>query len=322
MARTAKKAAAARSRKKTPAAPTGLMPLETRGVPADGPAAELSRQIDEDGGAALAAYREPLGGHWVVFAALPLEQVAPTPYQRDLSDAHLKRLAEVISKTGWYLDPVIALRVGPKRYQTPNGHHRASAMKSIGARSVMALVVTEPEVARRILALNVEKAHNLHEKCLEVVRLARDLAALPAKESEFALEFEEPAFLTLGLCYDARGRFAGGAYQPMLKRCERFLDESVAAALERRALLAARLLAIDDTVTALIAQLKAKGLDSPYLRNFVVARLNPIRFDRGAAPDVEELLGKLEAAAAKFDPSKIGAGDIARSGAAATATEQ
>ena len=105
-------------------------------------------------------------------------------------------------------------------------------MKNLGARSITALVVTEPEIGRLMLALNVEKAHNLREKSLEVIRLARHLQELPGlREKDLELEFEEPAFLTLGLCYEGRGRFAGGAYHPLLKKVDVFLSKLLANAL-------------------------------------------------------------------------------------------
>ncbi len=310
---------AGRRRKKAPAAPgsTGLAPGEMQKVcPKEIEA--LVQAIESDGGAALAPFRDPLGGHWLVLAALPLEQVEPTPWQRGLSETHVKRLAEAIAKAGWYLDPVVAVRVGDRKYQTPNGHHRASALKRIGAKAVTALVVSDPAVARLILALNVEKAHALREKSLEAIRLARELAKLPATpEKDFALEFEQPAFLTLGLCYEQNGRFAGGAYHALLRRVEAFLDAPVAKAVEKRERWATSLLALDARVTELAAALKARGLESPYLRSFVVARLNPLRFKPpGSTMPLEEALEKMAAAAAKFDPAKIGVADLARSGGA------
>jgi len=311
---------AARRRKKAAASPgsVGLAPAELQGAcPKEVEALALA--IDADGGAALAPYRDPLGGHWIVLAALPLDQVEPTPWQRGLSEAHVKRLAEAIGKAGWYLDPVVAVRVAEKKYQTPNGHHRASALKRLGARTVTALVVSDPAVARLILALNVEKAHALREKSLEAIRLARELAKLPATpEKDYALELEQPAFLTLGLCYEQNGRFAGGAYHPLLRRTEAFLDAPVAKALERREAWAKALLAVDARVTELVAALKARGLENPYLRSFVVARLNPLRFKPpGATMPIGEALEAMAKAAERFDPAKIGVADLARSGGGA-----
>lgn len=306
-----------RRRSKRPAGPVGLTAPETRGTPPDS-VEHLCREIEKDGGAALAAYREPLGGHWVVLASLPLEQVEPTPYQRGLSEGHVRRLTDVISRTGLYLDPVIAVRVEPGKYQTPNGFHRSEAMRKQGARAITALVVTQPQVARLILALNVEKAHNLREKAVEVIRLARHLAALsPAPERDYALEFEEPAFLTLGLCYEQNGRFAGGAYHSLLRRVDEFLDDKLPKAIARRETYARGLLQVDARVTDLVGQLKARGLVNPYLRSFVVARLNPLRFRKDATMSIEEAIEKMTAAAGKFNVDKITAADLARSAAAA-----
>ena len=250
-----------------------------------------------------------------ILAPLPLDKVSPTPYQRNLSDAHVKRLTEVIGKTGRYLDPVITVRAGPKDYQSPNGHHRLGAMKNLGAKSITSLVVADPEVAHLILALNVEKAHNLRERALEVIRLARGLAELEdKKESAYELEFDEAALLTLGSCYDKKGRFGGGAYHPFLKRVDAFLDLPLSVALEEREKRAAAILEIDEKVVALVQALKEKGMESPYLRNFVVARLNPLRFRRGAALPFDEAIEKMRAAAEKFSLEKITPQDLARSG--------
>jgi ParB family chromosome partitioning protein len=310
---------AGRRKKKAAAAPgsTGLQPAEMLG-PAPPDVEALGRAIASDGGAVLATYREPLGGHWLVMAALPIDQVEPTPFQRGLSESHVGRLSDAIGKAGWYLDPVVAARVGEKKYQTPNGHHRASALKRLGARAVTALVVTDPAVARLILALNVEKAHNLREKSLEALRLARELAKLPpTPEQDFALEFEQAAFLTLGLCYEQNGRFAGGAYHPLLRRADTFLAAPLARALEQRDGWAKALLAIDAKVSDLAAALKAKGLDSPYLKNFVVARINPLRFQRTASSmPLSEALDRMAQAAARFDPAQINVADLARGGGA------
>jgi ParB family chromosome partitioning protein len=185
-------------------------------------------------------------------------------------------------------------------------------MRAIGARAIVALVVPEPEVAYRILALNTEKAHNVREKALEVVRMARSLAELdPRPEREFALEFEEPALLTLGLCYESRGRFSGGVYAPMLRRVETFLASKLPTALATREERARALLELDDAVIAAVAALKERGFESPYLKAFVVARINPLRFQRGAKAGFDETVEKMLASARKFDAAKVKAGQLA-----------
>ena len=272
----------------------------------------LRRAVVEDGGEPLATYRDPVGGRWQLLAALPIDVVQPTPFQRDLSEAHAARLADVIDKIDRFLDPIIAVRGAEGGYWTPNGHHRLAALRAIGAKAVVALVLPEPETAYRILALNTEKAHNVREKSLEVIRMARSLAELdPRPEKEFALEFEDPSLLTLGATYEKKGRFSGGAYAPVLKRVESFLGTKLPAALAVRDERSAALLELDEAVVAAVAALKERGFASPYLKAFVIARINPIRFQRGGEPEFDATIGKMLASARKFDAARIKADQVA-----------
>jgi ParB family chromosome partitioning protein len=68
-------------------------------------------------------------------------------------------------------------------------------MRRLGAKSITALVVTDREVAWQILALNTEKAHNLKERSLEVIRIYRGLVEEDATrpESQFAFYLDEAA---------------------------------------------------------------------------------------------------------------------------------
>lgn len=277
---------------------------------------ELAERIASDGGAVLAIYRDPLGSHWQILAALPVDKVEPTPFQRDLSDSHVGRLTDAIDRLDRYVDPVTAVPTADGLYWTPNGYHRLGAMRRLGAKAIVALVIPEAEVAHRILLLNTEKAHNLREKALEVARLAVALAELDDRpERDYAIEFEEAALITLGFCYEQNGRFAGGAYHPVLKRCDKFLSMKLPRALEVRRERAAKLLELNDAVTAAVASLKSRGFESPYLRAFVVARINPLRFKRGEA-DFDETIDKMLASARRFDAAKIRADQVARSGGA------
>ena len=316
-------------RRRQPAhASTGLAAIELQAAAPPAEVAEAHRAIEGDGGKVLAIYREPYGGRWVMLAALPIELVEPTPYQRNLSDTHVLKLELVIGKIGRFLDPIIAVRV-PKseqvaKYWTPNGNHRLSAMKTLGAKSIVAIVVPEAAAAYQILAMNTEKAHNLREKSLEVIRMYRELARLDdATEETYAFEFEEPAFITLGLCYEERPRFSGGAYHPVLKRVNEFVKKPMHAAIVLRRERAKTVLALDDQIVEQVEALKAKGLTSPYLKSFVVARVNPIRFrPKDAAPlSFDEAFDRMATATAKFNPEKIKMEDVARSGGAVDETE-
>jgi ParB family chromosome partitioning protein len=318
-----KKSAGPRKRRKLAGKSTGIGAREIASAAPPESIVQLQENIDRDGGKVLAAYREPFGEHWLLLAALPIDQVEPTPYQRNLSDAHARKLEGVIAKLGRFLDPIIAVhkevKDSPTRYWTPNGNHRLQAMKTLGAKSIIALVVPEATTAYQILALNTEKAHNLRERALEVIRMYQELATLDdATEESYALEFEEAALITLGLCYLENGRFSGGAYHPILRRSDLFLKKSLASAIDIRRERAKALIDLDKTVVEKVEALKAKGLTSPYLKSFVVARINPIRFrPKDAAPlGFDEVLDRMTTAAGKLNVEKIKVEDLAKSGGA------
>src|SRR5438552_18005761 len=239
-----------RARKGVKLKPTELGPPQLRLEAVPEELKELAGQVEAEGGSVLAAYREPLGGNALLFAALPVDKVEPTSYQRDVSDAHVLKLTRAMDKTRRYLDPIIAVRE-PEGFRTPNGGHRLTALKELGAKAILALVVPERDVAYQILALNIEKAHNLREKSLEVARMVRDLAEAGSdrRESDMTLELEEAALVTLGFAYEQRGRLSGGAYAPALRKVDRFLDVKLKDVVPERERRAGLVLELDDAVT-------------------------------------------------------------------------
>jgi ParB family chromosome partitioning protein len=286
-------------------------------------------QIEAAGGVAIAAYHEPFSGRPLLLASLPLASIEPTPFQRDLSPTHTKRLAAKIEESGSFLDPLIVVCGDDDRLWTPNGRHRLAAAKVLGLRQVTVLVSADEDLAFRILALNTEKAHNLKDRSLEVVRMGRELARRHPrqKESAFAEQFEAPELITLGIVYEDNGRFAGGAYRPFLKKVDRFADQSLAASLRKRDGYAARLVEIDARVKKIIEQLQERGFRSPYLRNYVVARINPVRFHRAKKGDTTPPMAlaagltRMAASARKFDLDAVKPGDLALVAAVADSSE-
>jgi ParB family chromosome partitioning protein len=299
-------------RKKVAALSKGLSAVESAVAPDDVEA--LADAIEKDEGAVLARYRDPVGARPLLLVSLPIDRVEPTPYQRDPSDPHVKRLMGVIEKIGMFLDPIIVVRQD-EGYWTPNGNHRLQALKKLGHRAVTALLVPDASVAFKILALNTEKAHNLREKSLETIRMARALAEKSdATEESFAFEFEQAPFLTLGVGYESRPRLSGGAYQSILRRTDFFLDVEIGKALKERERRGKRVLRLDDAVSAVVEKLKKKGLTSPYLRSFVVSRVNYTRFSKAPTIDFDEAFDKITASAEKFNIDRVRQEDVVKAG--------
>jgi ParB family chromosome partitioning protein len=275
----------------------------------------LAAQVEADGGRPLAVYREPVGDHWQIFALLPIDKVAPTPYQRDLSPTHAKRLQEMIKKIDRFVDPVVVVSPRAGVYWTPNGHHRLKALQKLKADWVPAILIPEAEVAFLILALNTEKAHNLKEKSLEVIRMYRGAAEQkPASsEEDWQLQFESPHFITLGLLYEVNKRFAGGAFAPILRRVDKFLKVSLRKGLEERAERAELVRAADETLVQVVAKVKKRGINHPYVKNYLLARTTPLTRARKTLPSFEQTFKKLRENLEEFDVAKVRYDDIQRS---------
>src|SRR2546423_8940950 len=318
-----KRAPAKRRPRKAKAGSRGLTPAETRLDRLTGSAQEAAERIERVGGHLLGSYNEPLGKNPILVEVLPIDSIEPTPFQRDLSQAHHRKLADVLDRTGMFLDPIIAVTAPDKGFGTPNGMHRLMAMRRLGARAITALVVPKREIAWQILALNTEKAHNLREKSLEVIRIYRGLIDEDAKrtEAQFAYYLEEASLVTMGICYERNAKFAGGAYNPIVRRLEKFSEEPLSKALKEHERHAELVMELDERIAAVIAKLKARGFISPYLRAFVVARINPLRWMQGEPPPLEDVLKTMRERAGKFNTEKIRQEDLASAGGAADETD-
>ena len=311
---------AAASRKLKPAARSRGLEAAQIGLAADHEEIRaLTQRVGAAGGVVIGTYRDPLGGRALVLATLPFRALQPTPFQRDLSPTHTGRLAEKIDQAGAFLDPLIVVLGDDDNFWTPNGRHRLAAAKVLGLKQVSVLISPDETLAYRILALNTEKAHNLKDRSLEVIRMARSLARSQpgARETQFADQFESAELLTLGILYEKLPRFAGGAYSPLLRKVDRFSSQALPRSLREREGYASRLQAIDAEVKKIIAGLTARGFKSPYLRNYVVARINPVRFkiqkrgDTAPAMPIGQALTRMTAAAKGFKLDSVSNADLA-----------
>ena len=278
-------------------------------------ARDLADQVERDGGHVLALYQEPVGDHWQIFCLLPSDKVEASPYQRDLSPTHVKRLTEGVKKLDRFIDPVVALSPKPGVYWTPNGNHRRTVLGKLKASMVPAILVPEAEVAFQILALNTEKAHNLKEKSLEVIRMYRSLAENQpsSTEEEWAFQFESAHFITLGLLYEQNKRFAGGAFAPILRRVDKFLKTTLKKGVGEREERAGLVREADEALAVVVARIKKRGINHPYVKNFVLARTTPLTRQRKTLPSFEQTFKKLKDNLAEFDVAKVRYDEIQRS---------
>jgi len=275
----------------------------------------LVEQVERDGGHVLAVYQEPIGEHWQLFVLLPRAKVVASPYQRDVSPTHVKRLTEAVKRIDRFVDPILVVSPEAGVYWTPNGNHRRTALDKLKADYVPAILVPEPEVAFQVLPLNTEKAHNLKEKSLEVIRMYRALAEQQpsSTEDDWALQFESAHFVTLGLLYEQNKRFAGGAFAPILRRVDKFLKGGLRRGLVDRTERAEMVRAADEVLAQVVARVKKRGINHPYVKNYLLARTTPLTRARKTLPSFEQTFKKLRENLEDFDVSKVRYDEIQRS---------
>jgi ParB family chromosome partitioning protein len=275
----------------------------------------LAEQVTRDGGRVLAVYQEPVGEHWQIFCLLPRDKVDASPYQRDVSPTHVKRLTEAVKRVDRFVDPIVAVSPRAGVYWTPNGNHRRVALDKLKADHVPAILVAEPDVAFQVLALNTEKAHNLKEKSLEVIRMYRGaLAEQPGStEEDWAFQFEAAHLITLGLLYEQNKRFAGGAFAPILRRVDKFLKAPLRRGLEEREERAALVREVDEALAGVVAKIKKRGINHPYVKNYVLARTTPLTKARKTLPSFDQTFKRLKDNLESFDVGKVRYDEIQRS---------
>src|SRR5438874_7517037 len=154
---TKRKRASRKAKPKT----KGLEALDCKLEISAEPIREVVTRVQKQGGAIVGSCRDPLGGSPLAIAVLPVDSIEPTPFQRDLSEAHHKKLAGVIEKTGTYLDPIISVPAPHGGVWTPHDRHRLEAMQRHGAKAITALIAPETHLACDTPALNTEKAQHL-----------------------------------------------------------------------------------------------------------------------------------------------------------------
>ena len=279
------------------------------------PAQALASQIERDGGRVLAVYQEPVGDHWQIFCLLPRTKCEASPYQRDLSPTHVKRLTESIKRLDRFVDPIVAISPRPGVYWTPNGNHRRAVLDKLKADFIPVILVVEPEMLFEVLPLNVEKAHNLKEKSLEVIWMYRALVTEEPDTAEetWSSQFESPHFITLGLLYEENKRFAGGAFAPILRRVDKLLKQALPKGLDTRTERADLVRAADAALGVVVAKIKKRGINHPYVKNYLLARTTPLTRARKTLPSFEQTFKKLRDNLEAFDVGKVRYDEIQRS---------
>lgn len=209
-------------------------------------------------------------------------------HQRKARAAHLKQLTASIERIGFVTPLVVVERTGEggPTFTIIDGQHRFQAGIDLGLKEFPVIIVPE-KLARRMMSLNVEKDLNIRERCDIALSIYREILEQTPKlkedDGELADTIEHAHYLTLGLAYEGPGRLAGGALEPILKKCDGFLDRALTEAYEERKIRAEKVLEAWTLIKTVEDTLKAKGMWHSMVRYQIIAAADPAKRARKPA---------------------------------------
>ena len=252
-------------------------------------------------------FKDPARKQAMTFAVLPAGKLEVVSTQRKKSEPHVKRIIASIEKVGFVAPVVVVPRNG--RYIIIDGQHRFLAAQELGLKNIPAIVVPE-SFARRMLTLNVEKEPNIRERSYVALAIYREMTEAEPKLNEDDEEvldaIDHAHYVTLGMAYESAGRLTGSAFEPILKKCDGFLDDTLAETLPIREARAAKVVEAYKLVKAISDKLKEMDAWHEFVNAQVIAYANPLKRMRKQATfddTFDKLLAKL--AELEENPKKL-----------------
>src|SRR5438105_4998143 len=172
------------------------------------------------------AYKDPRKKQDVSVKVVRKTDLDVISHQRKPRPSHLKALTASMERIG-FLTVLIAVERDGK-YVIIDGQHRFQAGVELGMKEFPVVVVPE-KVARRMMSLNIEQSLNIRERASIALAIYREMLEETPGRAEDHGEVEDTLeiahLVTLGLAYERNGRLAGSAFEPLLKKCDGFLDQ-------------------------------------------------------------------------------------------------
>jgi ParB family transcriptional regulator, chromosome partitioning protein len=253
------------------------------------------------------AFTDPYRGRQLAVRILPVDQLSAIEHQRNPRPAHVQNLASSMERIG-FIVPVVAVEEDG-RFVVIDGQHRLQAAQSLDIKELPVIVVPR-DLAQRMMNLNVEKDLNIREKAFVSLGIYRAFLEQDPEMSESDPEIvdsiERAYYVTLGLAYDKRARLPGSAFEPLLKKCDTFLEDGIEKCLSIRGDRAGAVLTANGLVKKVTDQAKEVGAWHQYFQSQLLSYVDPYKRKRGPLDfdDVfDKVIAKLEGL--NEEPDKI-----------------
>jgi len=240
------------------------------------------------------AFKDPLQGRSLSLRVIPVDRLETIKHQRKSRPSHVEHLTTSMERIG-FIVPVVAVerhQDGETKYIVIDGQHRLQAAKSLEVAELPVIVVPE-DLASRMMNLNVEKDLNIREKSFVSLGIYKTFPPdMVENDPEIVDSIERAYFVTLGMAYEKASRLAGSAFEPLLKKCDFFLELELQAGQSVRQQRADAVLDANRLVKAVTDQAKELGVWHQYFQAQLLSYVDPYKRKRGAL-DFDDVFGKV-----------------------------
>jgi ParB family transcriptional regulator, chromosome partitioning protein len=224
-------------------------------------------------------FKDPAKKRNLTFVMLPIGKLDVITHQRKASDPHVKRVIGSVERVGFVAPIVVVEADEGDGYLIIDGQHRFLAAQELGLKQLPAVVVPR-DMARRMLALNVEKEPNIRERSAVALSIYQEMSekhpTMPEDDPEVADSVQFAHYVTLGFAYAESGRLAGSQFEPLLKKCDSFMDKPLADCLPVREARAAKVVEAQRLVRVISDKLKESGAWHEFVGAQIISYANPL----------------------------------------------
>lgn len=229
-------------------------------------------------------FKDPYKGHEMIIRMVPVDKLEVIRHQRKPSTYHVKHLVNSIERIG-FLVPLITV-VHPEdkdKYLIIDGQHRLLAAQELGIREFPIIVVPD-KLAQLMMNFNIEKELNIREKAYVAVAVYRgyleERPEMLESDPEIVDSIEQAYYVTLGVAYEKAEKLSGSAFEPILKKCDFFLDLKLPEAFQEREKRSGKVLTANGLVRDIAQKIKEMGKWHPYLHSQIISWANPYKRKR------------------------------------------
>ncbi|MCS7164316.1 MAG: ParB/RepB/Spo0J family partition protein [Thermodesulfovibrio sp.] len=241
-------------------------------------------------------FKDPYKGNELVFKLVSVDDLEVIPHQRKPSQYHVNHLIYSIERVGFLIPLIVVERENKKgKYWIIDGQHRYLAAKKLNI-DTLPVIVVPPHFVTLMMNFNIEKELNIREKAHVGLSVYREILKKDPKKIEsdplIMDSIEKAYYITLGIAYEEAEKLAGSAFEPILKKCDFFLDEPVTEAYEIRKKRAKKLLFTNEILYSIASKIKEMGRWHPYVYAQILSWSNPYKRKR-LPKEFDELFDEL-----------------------------